>query len=141
MNHNYFCSLLSDYLANRKPIVIETFTEKDLLEFIQKRSELAEAEFELQRRTGNDIVIAQEMAHKVLFVGLITEDERFLRDCVEKYASITFETMITDDRLNQLIIKLMPFYHELLSDTKIPTELKKYELITKIDNLILSNGF
>lgn len=141
MNHNYFYSLLSDYLANKKPIVIETFTEKDLLEFIQKRSELAEAEFELQRRTGNDIMIAQEMAHKVLFVGLITEDERFLRDFVEKYASITFETMITDDRLNQLIIKLMPFYHELLSDTKIPTELKKYELITKIDNLILSNGF
>lgn len=141
MNHNYFYSLLSDYLANKKPIVIETFTEKDLLEFIQKRSELAEAEFELQRRTGNDIVIAQEMAHKVLFVGLITEDERFLRDFVEKYASITFETMITDNRLNQLIIKLMPFYHELLSDTKIPTELKKYELITKIDNLILSNGF
>ncbi len=141
MNHNYFYSLLSDYLANKKPIVIETFTEKDLLEFIRKRSELAEAEFELQRRTGNDIVIAQEMAHKVLFVGLITEDERFLRDFVEKYASITFETMITDDRLNQLIIRLMPFYHELLSDTKIPTELKKYELITKIDNLILSNGF
>jgi hypothetical protein len=128
-------------LANEKPIVIETFTEKDLLEFIQKRSELAEAEFELQRRTGNDIVIAQEMAHKVLFVGLITENERFLRDFVEKYASITFETMVTDNRLNQLIIKLMPFYHELLSDTKIPTELKKYELITKIDNLILSNGF
>ena len=141
MNHNYFYSILSDYLANKKTIVIETFTEKDLLEFIQKRSELAEAEFELQRRTGNDIMIAQEMAHKVLFVGLITEDERFLRDFVEKYASITFETMITDDRLNQLIIKLMPFYHELLSDTKIPTELKKYELITKIDNLILSNGF
>jgi len=141
MNHNYFYSLLSDYLANKKPIVIETFTEKDLLEFIQKRSELAEAEFELQRRTGNDIVIAQEMAHKVLFVGLITENERFLRDFVEKYASITFETMVTDNRLNQLIIKLMPFYHELLSDTKIPTELKKYELITKIDNLILSNGF
>lgn len=81
------------------------------------------------------------MAHKVLFVGLVTEDERFLRDFVEKYASITFETMVTDNRLNQLIIKLMPFYHELLSDTKIPTELKKYELITKIDNLILSNGF
>lgn len=141
MNHNYFYSLLSDYLANKKPIVIETFTEKDLLEFIQKRSELAEAEFELQRRTGNDIVIAQEMAHKVLFVGLITEDERFLRDFVEKYASITFETMDSDNRLNQLIIKLMPFYHELLSDTKIQTELKKYELITKIDNLILSNGF
>jgi len=141
MNHNYFYSLLSHYLANKKPIVIETFTEKDLLEFIQKRSELAEAEFELQRRTGNDIVIAQEMAHKVLFVGLVTEDERFLRDFVEKYATITFETMVTDNKLNQLIIKLMPFYHELLSDTKIPTELKKYELITKIDKLILSNGF
>ena len=141
MNHNYFYSILSNYLANEKPIVIETFTEKDLLEFIQKRSELAEAEFELQRRTGNDIVIAQEMAHKVLFVGLITENERFLRDFVEKYASITFDTMVTDNRLNQLIIKLMPFYHELLSDTKIPTELKKYELITKIDKLILSNGF
>jgi hypothetical protein len=141
MNYKYFHSFLSEYLANEKPMVIETFSETELLDFIQKRGELAEAEFEVQRRAGNDIPIAQEMAHKVLFVGLISEDERFLRDFIEKYASISFETMAEDNRLNQLITKLMPFYLELLTDNKIPTELKKYELKTKIDNLILSNGF
>jgi hypothetical protein len=141
MNQNYFHAQLSKYLDKKIPISFEKFSKEELIGFISARSQLAEKEYEYQRKKGLEIIPAQELAVQVLFENLIPDDEAFIRDFIEKNFSDTFEYMIANKNLNLLIIQILPYYHELLTDTKIPTELKKYELITKIDNLILSNGF
>ena len=141
MNQNYFHIQLSEYLNKNFPIFIEKFSKEELLEFISVRSQLAEKEYEYQRKKGLEIIIAQELAIQVLFENLMSDYEVFIRDFMEKNFSDTFEYMMANKNLNLLIIQILPYYHELLTDTEIPIELKKYELITKIDNLILSNGF
>lgn len=141
MNQNYFYLTLFEYLDKVRPIITDNNSEEELLEFIQKRVQLAEKEFELQRRKGIDVLIAQEIAQEILFEGLMSEEEILLRDLIEKSISDLNKTMIGGKELNAFIKQLLPVYHELKTNAEIPFTQIKHELITKIDNLILSNGF
>ncbi|AFK05574.1 hypothetical protein Emtol_0307 (plasmid) [Emticicia oligotrophica DSM 17448] len=141
MNQNYFYLTLFEYLDKVKPIITDNNSEEELLEFIQQRVQLAEKEFELHRRKGIDVLAAQEIAQEILFEGLMSEEETFLRDLIEKSLSDLNKTMSEGKELNTLIKQLLPLYHVLKTNAEIPYTQIKHELITKIDNLILSNGF
>ncbi|MFY7908391.1 MAG: DUF1896 family protein [Emticicia sp.] len=141
MNQNYFYLTLFEYLDRVRPIIIDNNPEEELLKFIQKRVQLAEKEFELQRRKGIDVLAAQEIAQEILFEDLMSEEEIFLRDLIEKSLSDLNKTMSGGKELNALIKQLLPMYHELKTNAEIPYMQIKHELITQIDNLILSNGF
>lgn len=141
MNQNYFYLTLFEYLDRVRPIIIDNNSEEELLEFIQKRVQLAEKEFELHRRKGIDVLAAQEIAQEILFEGLMSEEETFLRDLIEKNLSDLNKTMREGKELNTLIKQLLPLYHELKTNAEIPYTQIKHELITKIHHLILSNGF
>lgn len=141
MNQNYFYVTLFEYLDKVRPIITNNNSEEELLEFIQKRVQLTEKEFELHRRKGIDVLAAQEIAQEILFEGLMSEEEILLRDLIEKSISDLNKTMSEGKELNALIKQLLTVYHELKTNAEIPSTQIKYELITKINHLILSNGF
>lgn len=140
MKINYYSKLLTDFIKQNQPFSLSDISNIDLKEFIEHRTDLAETEFETQRKSGFDIVSAQESAIYVLFDGIITEQESYFKSIIEENFPNIFESLIIENQLNVLIQKVLPIYQNLLENSNIDENKIKYELIAEIENLIQHNG-
>lgn len=140
MKINYFSTVLTNFIKQNQPFSLSKISNDDLKKFIKHRTELAEIEFETQRKSGFNVVSAQESAIYVLIDGIISEQESHIKSIIQENIPNIFEILNIKNQLNDFIQKILPFYLNLLENPNIDENGIKYELIAEIENLIQHNG-